>query len=192
MNKPFTNVYLIGPMGSGKTSLGQRLAKKMQLEFFDNDHELEAQTGASVNLIFDLEGEEGFRKRESEMLKKLTARKNILLATGGGSVLSPENRQLLRESGVVVYLRTSVRQQIRRLSRDKKRPLLQSGDREEKLARFARERNSLYQELANITFPSQNRGLEAATEALYEVIQSYLAHQLDSINIESGKANSNT
>ena len=110
MNKPFTNVYLIGPMGSGKTSIGQRLAKLLDLEFLDNDHELEKQTGASVGLIFDLEGEEGFRKRETAMLKKLVARQNILLATGGGTVVREENRELLRNSGVVVYLRTSVGQ----------------------------------------------------------------------------------
>lgn len=188
MTKPFTNVYLIGPMGSGKTSLGQRLARKMQLEFFDNDLELERQTGASVNLIFDLEGEKGFRKRETDMLKKLTARKGILLATGGGSVLSPENRELLSESGIVVYLRTSVKQQIRRLSRDKKRPLLQSGDREEKLTRFAMERNPLYEALADITFPSQNRGLEAATESLYKTIQAYLERHGTSGTAKSGKA----
>lgn len=173
MNKPFTNVYLIGPMGSGKTSLGQRLAKKLGLDFFDNDHELENQTGASVNLIFDLEGEEGFRKRETAMLRTLIARNNILLATGGGTVTRQENREMLKASGLVVYLQTSVRQQIRRLSRDKSRPLLQSGDREEKLARLAKERNPWYEQLADITFPSQNCGLEAASQALYEAIISH-------------------
>jgi shikimate kinase len=173
MNHLFTNVYLIGPMGSGKTTIGQRLAKKLGLEFLDNDHELERQTGASVNLIFDLEGEEGFRKRETAMLEKLTTRENILLATGGGSIIMPENRELLKQSGLVVYLRTSVGQQIQRLSRDRSRPLLQSGDRKEKLARLAKERNTLYEELADITYPSRNRGLEAATQVLYESIQSY-------------------
>jgi len=173
MNDLFTNVYLIGPMGSGKTTIGQRLAKKLGLEFLDNDYELQKQTGASVNLIFDLEGEEGFRKRETAMLKNLTARENILLATGGGSIIMPENRELLKQSGLVVYLRTSIGQQIRRLSRDKSRPLLQSGDREEKLTRLAKERNALYQELADITYPSRNRGLEAATQVLYQSIQSY-------------------
>ena len=177
MNKPFTNVYLIGPMGSGKTTIGQRLANKLSLEFLDNDHKLEEQTGASVNLIFDLEGEEGFRKRETAMLEKLTTRKSVLLATGGGAVLSRRNRQLLRASGLVIYLRTSVSQQIRRLSRDKTRPLLQSGDREEKLVRLAKERNPLYQELADIIFPSHKGGLEAATHALYETVLSHWNQQ---------------
>ena len=174
MNKPFTNVYLIGPMGSGKTSIGQRLAKKLGLEFLDNDHELEAQTGASVSLIFDLEGEAGFRSRETEMLKKLTARENVLVATGGGTILAPVNRELLKNSGTVIYLRTSVKQQIKRLSRDKTRPLLQSGDREEKLARLAMERNPLYEEIADIIFPSQNRSLDAATHSLHHAILSHL------------------
>ena len=173
MNKPFTNVYLIGPMGSGKTSIGQRVARLLDLEFLDNDHELERQTGASVGLIFDLEGEEGFRKRETAMLKMLVARNNVLLATGGGTVVRAENRELLRNSGLIVYLRTSVQQQLRRLSHDKARPLLQSANREEKLARLARERNPLYENLADLTFPSQNRGLEAASRALYQAILAY-------------------
>ena len=174
MNKPFTNVYLIGPMGSGKTTIGQRLAEMLGLEFLDNDHELEEHTGASVSLIFDLEGEEGFRKRETAMLKELTARKNVLIATGGGTFLKKENRDLLRENGLVVYLRTSVNQQIMRLSRDKTRPLLQSDNREEKLADLAKERNPLYQELADVTFTSQNCSLFAASHALHQTILSHL------------------
>jgi len=173
MKKGTTNVYLIGPMGSGKTTIGQRLAKKLNLEFLDNDHELQKQTGASVNLIFDLEGEEGFRKRETAMLRKLTARNGVLLATGGGTVLAQENRELLRNTGIVVYLRTTVNQQIKRLARDKSRPLLQSGDRKEKLIRLAAERNPLYEALADVTYQSRNRGLESATETLYQTIMSY-------------------
>ena len=112
---PRSNVYLIGPMGSGKTTIGQRLARKLGLEFLDSDHELEAQTGASVNLIFDVEGEKGFRDRETRMLEELTGRQGVLLATGGGAVLRKENRNLLGSSGLVIYLRTSVTQQLQRL-----------------------------------------------------------------------------
>jgi len=180
VNNSSHNVYLIGPMGSGKTTIGQRLAKKLSLEFLDNDHQLQEQTGASVNLIFDLEGEEGFRKRETAMLKKLVARKNVVVATGGGTVLAPENRMLLSRTGTVVYLRTSVTQQIKRLSRDKTRPLLQSGDRKEKLFRLAKERNPLYEDLAHITFQSRSRGLDSATEALYQKIMAYWSNQTDS------------
>jgi shikimate kinase len=160
-------------MGSGKTSLGRRLAERLGLEFLDSDHELEAQTGASVGLIFDVEGEEGFRERETAMLSKLTGRRDILLATGGGAVVRSQNRELLRRSGLVVYLRTSVRQQLRRLDRDRSRPLLQSGDREEKLARLAEERGPLYEELADIVFPAQNRGLDASVRALHAKILAY-------------------
>jgi shikimate kinase len=168
-----TNIYLVGPMGSGKTTIGQRLAQKLGMVFLDNDHELQEQTGASVNLIFDLEGEAGFRNRETDMLKKLAARKNVVVATGGGTILSPENRKLLESTGIVVYLRTSISQQIKRLSRDKSRPLLQSGDRREKLARLAKERNPLYEEIAQITFESLNRSLDSSTEALYQSIMAY-------------------
>jgi len=174
VRKSFTNVYLIGPMGSGKTTIGLRLARLMGMEFFDNDHELEKQTGASVSLIFDLEGEEGFRRRETAMLKKLTAKENVVVATGGGTILSRENRQMLKQSGTVVYLRTSVEQQIGRLSRDKTRPLLHSGDREGKLARLAEERNPLYEEIADVVFPSRNRGLDAAARALHEAVMLHL------------------
>lgn len=160
-------------MGSGKTTIGQQLAKKLGLDFLDNDHELQKQTGASVNLIFDLEGEEGFRKRETAMLKKLTERTNVVVATGGGTILAQENRELLNSTGTVIYLRTSINRQIKRLSRDKSRPLLQSGDRREKLIRLAKERNPLYEELAHITFQSRNHSLETAAEALHKKIISY-------------------
>ncbi len=173
MDESQTNVYLIGPMGSGKTTIGRRLAKKLGLEFLDCDHELEARTGASVSLIFDVEGEPGFRARETRMLRELTARQGVLLATGGGTVISEENRKLLSDRGLVVYLRTSVRQQLRRLARDTSRPLLQTDDREEKLARLAEERNPLYEALADIEFPAQDRGLEAAATELCTIIRSH-------------------
>lgn len=173
VDKTFPNVYLIGPMGSGKTTIGQRLAKKLGLEFLDCDQELEKQTGASVNLIFDVEGEEGFRQRETRMLRKLASRNRVLLATGGGAVLKKENRKLLRDSGLVVYLETTVSQQLRRLHRDKARPLLQSGDRKERLNRLANQRNPLYEELADITFPAQNRDLETAARTLCDVIRAH-------------------
>ena len=175
MDKPLPNVYLIGPMGSGKTTIGQRVAALLGLEFLDCDQELEAQTGASVNLIFDVEGESGFRARETRMLRKLTARRGVLIATGGGVVLRRRNREMLRQSGLVVYLHTSVAQQLRRLGRDKTRPLLQTPDRQERLERLASERNPLYEALADIDFPARNRSPDNAARALADRIRAHCA-----------------
>ena len=173
MSGPEANIYLVGPMGSGKTTIGQRLAKLLGKEFLDCDHELEVQTGASVNLIFDVEGEQGFRDRETRMLKDLTSRSGVLVATGGGVVLREENRRMLSDTGLVVYMRTSVRQQLRRLGRDRSRPLLQTPDRRKKLTQLAEKRNPLYQEIADIEFPAQNRGLDAVAGDLARVIREY-------------------
>lgn len=173
MGDATTNVYLIGPMGSGKTTIGQRVAKRLGLEFFDCDHELEAQTGASVSLIFDVEGEAGFRERETRMLDQLTRRKGVLVATGGGVVLRKRNRELLRRNGLVVYMSTSVAQQLRRLNRDRTRPLLQTPDRRERLAQLAAQRNPLYEEVADIVFPSQNRSLDDTARALSDLIREH-------------------
>jgi shikimate kinase len=164
------NIYLIGPMGSGKTTIGHRIAKLLGMEFFDCDRELESHTGASVNLIFDVEGESGFRSRETLMLKKLTARENVIVATGGGVILKRENRKILSQSGLVVYLQTTVNQQLMRLRRDSTRPLLQAGNREQKLTEFAAIRNPLYEELADITFPPHNRGPDIAARQLVDII----------------------
>lgn len=168
------NVYLIGPMGSGKTTVGQRVAQLLGLEFLDCDHELEDRTGASVALIFDVEGEAGFRDRETRMLEELTARRGVLLATGGGVVLSQRNRELLRGSGLVVYLSTSVAQQIKRLRRDRSRPLIQTSDRRERLMRLAEERNPLYEELADIEFPSRDRSPDISAQNLAELISEHM------------------
>jgi shikimate kinase len=173
VNKSGSNIYLIGPMGSGKTTIGQRVAKRLEMDFLDCDRNLEKQTGASVNLIFDVEGESGFRERESKMLKILTSRQNLLLATGGGTVLNRENRELLKRTGLVVYLQTSVSQQLHRLRLDRTRPLLQEGNRRQKLTRLAAARNPVYEELADLVFPSRNRGPEIAARHLTEAILSY-------------------
>jgi shikimate kinase len=162
-------------MGSGKTTIGQRVAERLGLEFLDCDHELEVQTGASVNLIFDVEGEAGFRARETRMLRKLTARRGVLVATGGGVVLRRKNQEMLRRSGLIVYLRTSVAQQLRRLGRDKTRPLLQTPDRKERLERLAEERNPLYEDLADIDFPARNRSPDIAAAALTDLISAHCA-----------------
>ena len=176
MDNSRSNIYLIGPMGSGKTTIGQRVAELLGMDFFDSDRELEEQTGASVNLIFDVEGETGFRKREMRMLRKLSARINALVATGGGAILTPESREILGRTGLVVYLQTSVSQQLKRLRRDRSRPLLQSGDREQKLAALATVRNPLYEELADIVFQSRSHGPDISARKLAESILAYRAH----------------
>jgi len=167
------NIYLIGPMGSGKTTIGSRLAQKMGLTFYDSDREIETRTGVSVNLIFDIEGEAGFRKRERKILKELSALEGVLVATGGGTVVSQSNRDLLRNSGLVIYLRTSVNQQLERLGRDRSRPLLQTKNREFKLTQLAEDRNPLYEELADLVFPVKNRNIDSTVDHIYHSICHY-------------------
>lgn len=165
------NVYLVGPMGSGKTTIGQRLAGKLGLDFFDSDHEIEARTGASINLIFDIEGESGFRERETRMLRELTAREGVLIATGGGAVLADVNRGLLRSTGTVVYLKTPVRKQLNRLRRDRSRPLLQTRERAEKLEELAAIRNPLYEEVADLVFPARSGSIEKTVQKICRALE---------------------
>lgn len=172
------NVFLIGPMGSGKTTIGKQLAILLKLEFFDCDHELERQTGASVNLIFDVEGEAGFRLRESRLLEQLTAKKGVLISTGGGVVCNGENRSLLRTHGFVVYLQTSIESQVKRLSQDKSRPLLQTEDRMQRLLDLANARNPLYESTADLVFSSRSQSVLSTAKELYTAI----AQQVDPLN----------
>jgi shikimate kinase len=155
---PAPNLFFIGPMGAGKTTIGRRVAELLGLPFFDLDHEVEAHCGADIPLIFELEGEAGFRQRESTVLAELSARGGIALATGGGAVLAETNRHLLHERGFVVYLETTVEEQLHRLSRDRKRPLLAAPDRRERLLALMAQRESLYRGLADFTLPAGHRG----------------------------------
>ena len=164
------NIFLIGPMGSGKTTIGKHLARKFGLDFYDCDHELERLTGASVALIFDLEGEAGFRQRERELLGKLTEMKGVLIATGGGSICHEDNRRALRSRGFVVYLKTSVENQLKRLSQDKSRPLLQAKDREQRLRTLAEARNPLYADTADLVFVTRNSSVHSTARALCAAI----------------------
>ena len=173
-------------MGSGKTSIGKQLADILGLEFYDCDQELERSTGASVNLIFDVEGETGFRSRESQMLQKLSKKTGVLIATGGGVVCNEENRRVLRSQGFVVYLKTGISKQLRRLQHDKSRPLLQAEDRVERLQNLARIRNPLYDDTADLVFSARNSSVHASARALSEAIMNRLGeHKPETPNADS-------
>jgi shikimate kinase len=158
------NVFLVGPMGVGKTTIGRVLADSLGLEFFDSDREIEAATGADIPWIFDVEGESGFRVRETKMVEQLTQKNNIVLATGGGAVISAENRERLKARGVVVYLRAPISQQVERTSRDKTRPLLQTPDPEKKIRELMEIREPLYQEVADIVVDTYRRNPKTVSQ----------------------------
>nr|AAX77742.1 unknown protein [synthetic construct] len=145
------NIFLIGPVGAGKSTIGKQLAKQLKLEFIDSDDVIEKKCGVDINWIFDLEGEEGFRKREREVIAEILAEKqNIVLATGGGAILDPETRSLLSSRGKVVYLEATIEQQLERTSKDTKRPLLRVDDKRPVLEQLMAEREPLYRSIADV------------------------------------------
>jgi shikimate kinase len=144
------SLFLTGPMGAGKSTIGRQLSKRLKMDFHDSDHEIEKRTGVDIPLIFELEGEAGFRKRESEVIDELSLLPNIILSTGGGAILDPENRQHLTSRGTVIYLHASVDQQLRRTRRDRNRPLLQTDNPRAKLEELMAIREPLYRETADI------------------------------------------
>lgn len=159
------NIFLIGPMGSGKSSVGRHLAHILGRRFYDCDTEIERHTGVSIAVIFEYEGEAGFREREQRMLEKLTGKNGVVLATGGGAVLRETNREALRERGFVVYLRACIDELLRRTQRDTGRPLLQGVDRRVALERILAERSPLYEQVAHQIVDTGTKSLrEVATE----------------------------
>lgn len=144
-------------MGAGKSTIGRKLARREGLRFFDSDYEIEKRTGVRIGLIFDIEGEEGFRKREKQVIDELTGYSGIVLATGGGAVLDPENRENMQERGFVIYLRSGIDQLLRRTSRDKKRPLLNTDDRRQAIEKILSEREPLYEKTADLIVDTDNR-----------------------------------
>lgn len=151
------NLYLVGPMGAGKSTIGRLLSSELDLEFIDSDREIEERCGTNIPWIFDKEGEEGFRAREESVIDDLTQMPGILLATGGGVVMRPANRTHLAGRGTVVYLRTSVDQQLARTGRDKNRPLLQTENPRKVLADLFAKRDPLYLEIADIVIQTDQR-----------------------------------
>ena len=152
-----SNIFLVGPMGAGKTTVGRRLAEARGMEFVDSDHVVEARTGVNIAFIFEKEGEAGFRKREHAAIADLTQRSGLVLATGGGAVMDPVSRQLLAARGFVVYLHASVDHQIARTERTDNRPLLQVGDRRDTLQRLFLIRDPLYREIADLVVHTDGR-----------------------------------
>ena len=143
------NIYLVGPMGAGKTTVGRHLADLLHREFLDSDHEIERKTGATIPWIFEKEGEQGFRNRESLVIDDLTSQHNLVIATGGGAVTQSINRQYLKYRGIVIYLYTPVEIQLQRTYRDKNRPLLQVENPEKKLRELLSVRDPLYRDVAH-------------------------------------------
>jgi shikimate kinase len=168
------NVFLVGPMGVGKTTVGKVLAAQLELEFYDSDREIEEATGADIPWIFDVEGEAGFRLREIRMIDQLSVKKNIVLATGGGAVLAQENRNWLKARGIVVYLRATLIQQLERTSRDKGRPLLQTPDPVKKIKEIMNIREPLYLDVADIVVDT-SRNPRSVGKEVCKQIKNYLS-----------------
>jgi 3-dehydroquinate synthase len=157
MSTPQANIFLVGLMGSGKTTIGRALAKRLNLRFVDADHEIESRTGASITLIFEIEGEASFRQREADVISDLTQQQGIVLATGGGAILNQESRRSLRERGTVVYLRASV-------GSLGQRPLLQTADPRARIEELMRQRAPLYEEVAHITVETGRPNVQSVVQ----------------------------
>ena len=168
-----SSIFLIGPMGAGKTTMGRQLAKKLHLEFLDSDRVIEERTGVDIPLIFEKEGEAGFRKREETIIDELTQREKLVLATGGGAVISEINRQHLKQRGTVIYLHSDIKNLIERVRYDKNRPLLQTEDPEGRLRELMETREPLYRETADIIINTGEKSIRSVINVILERLKSY-------------------
>jgi 3-dehydroquinate synthase len=162
------NIFLVGLMGAGKTTIGRQLARRLGMNFVDSDHEIEARTGASVPWIFEIEGEASFRRREADMIRDLTAGSGLVLATGGGAVLNPDSRRLLAERGTVVYLRAGVNSILQRTAHDRNRPLLQTADPRKKLEELTAQREPLYREIADLVIDTGRPNVQSMIQTILD------------------------
>ncbi len=162
------NIFLIGPMGAGKSAVGRQLAKLLHLSFVDSDDEIETRTGVDIPFIFEKEGEDGFRKRETKVIDDLSAMESVILATGGGAVVDPQNRSRLGARGFVVYLYTTVDQQLARTQKGRERPMLANGDRRKILEDLMAVRDPLYREIADLTVETDGRKVKAVANEILE------------------------
>lgn len=168
------NLILIGPMGAGKSTIGRLLAAELSRDFHDSDHEIQARCGADIPWIFDVEGEAGFRLREEQVIDDLTVLTGVVIATGGGAVLKEENRRRLRERGTVIYLFTTVEQQLKRVAKDRNRPLLQRPDREQVLRDMFELRDPLYRATADIVVRTDRRSPRAVVNEILRQVQRFV------------------
>jgi len=165
------NIFLVGPPGAGKTTIGRALADELKMRFYDSDQEIEVRAGAEISWIFDIEGEDGFRIREERVIDELTQRSGIVLSTGGGAVMSELVRRCLASRGTVVHLRVNIEDQLVRMEKDKRRPMLQTDDKRSVLEEIARTRDPFYSEIADITVNSGGRGLRAAVQEIVDKLR---------------------
>ena len=161
-------------MGAGKTTIGKRIAELRGMDFVDSDHEIEDRTGVDIPFIFEKEGEAGFREREAKVIADLTAQRNVVLATGGGAVLHPDNRQHLSARGFVVYLYATIEQQLERTQRTDNRPLRQDGDREATLVALFEQRDPLYREVADLVIETDNRNARVLAREIEQELSQTL------------------
>jgi shikimate kinase len=166
------NIYLVGPMGAGKSTIGRVLAAELHLGFRDSDKVIEDRTGADIPWIFDMEGEEGFRDRESAVLQELSQGKDLVIATGGGIILRPENREMMKSSGYVCYLTASIEQLVERTARDKKRPLLQVENPRQKIIDLVSLRDPFYIESADFVVNTDRRSPKVVAQEISALIKS--------------------
>lgn len=164
------NLFLIGPMGAGKSAVGRQLARLLHLDFVDSDDEIECRTGVDIPFIFEKEGEEGFRKREAAVIDDLSQREGVVLATGGGAVINAESRSRLGARGYVVYLYTTVAQQLERTQRGRERPLLDNADPRKVLEGFMEIRDPLYREIADLVIETDGRRVKAVAKQIHEAL----------------------
>jgi len=174
INNKNNNIFLIGPMGSGKTSVGNLIANMLSKKFLDTDSEIESITGVDITYIFDIEGEAGFRKREEKVVEEATQMQNIVLATGGGAVESKNSRRCIRDNGFVVYLETNIEDQLKRVTPNNRRPLLRTSNPEQKLKELATKRKEFYESTANLVVQTQGQKPKALAET---IIENFNAHR---------------
>ena len=165
------NIFIVGPMGSGKSTVGKIISDELFLDFFDTDDEIEKRTGASIDWIFDLEGEEGFRRRESKILSEMVQKNSIVLSTGGGIILDSSNRELLSSRGTVFYLSTPISIQVERTANDKDRPLLKNGNPSEILSKLHEERKGLYASVSDHVVETDNKSSQEVASQIVKLVK---------------------